>query len=116
MGHRFRKITHLKRIPRPRQVVKKEFKMINLGLTGILLQALLAGSVNANDWMTMVQPVEYFKFHNVTPTIDRMIDFAIEDVDSAKGQIKQLAALRYLTEEADRFRKAKNYDTNRMAI
>ena len=90
--------------------------MIGSRLVEVLILALTAGSVNATDWMTMVKPREYFKSRNIEPTIDRMIDFVIEDVKTPKAQIKQLAALQYLADEADKFKKAANYDTNRMAI
>jgi hypothetical protein len=90
--------------------------MSGSGLFGILMLVLSAGSVNATDWMTMVQPIEYFKSRNIDPTMDRLIDFAIADIDSAKAQIRQLAALQQFTNEAEKFKLAKNYDTNRTAI
>jgi hypothetical protein len=90
--------------------------MSGSGFFGILFLALTSGSVNATDWMTMVQPTEYFESRRIEPTIDRLIDFVIVDVDSPKTQIRHLAALRHLADQSDSFKKAKNYDTNRMAI
>lgn len=82
----------------------------------LLLMVLSAGSVNANDWMMMVQPAEYFKSRRIEPTLDRMIDFAIADIKTPKAQIRQLAALMHLQNESERFKSAKNYESNRMAI
>lgn len=90
--------------------------MAHLPIVEILLYVLSAGSVNANDWMTMVLPTEYFKSRQIDPTIDRMIDFAIADIKTPKAQIRQLAALMHLADESDKFKSAENYELNRLAI
>jgi hypothetical protein len=90
--------------------------MVGSGFIQLLLASLSAGGINANDWMTMVQPAEYFQSRKVVPTVDRMIDFVVADIDSPKAQIKQLAALQYLSEEAEKFKASKNYATNRLAV
>jgi hypothetical protein len=107
-----RRNSFLRKRPHPKQ----EFVMSGSSFVGILFMALTAGSVNATDWMSMVQPTEYFKSRDIDPTLDRMIDFVIEDVNSPKVQIRQLAALQHLANESDKFKQGKNYNLNRMAI
>jgi hypothetical protein len=90
--------------------------MLRSRFISALTLILFAGAVRANDSMSAIEPKDYFKARDINPTIDRMIDLAIADVDSPKAQIRHLAALKHLLAVSDEFKKAKNYQSNREAI
>src|ERR1700686_1994774 len=89
---------------------------MGFGSSEILLLALLSGGMNATDLVELAQPADYFKARRFEPTIDRLIDVVIAEPATAKAQIMQLVALRHIADESDAFKKAKNYETNRLAI
>jgi hypothetical protein len=90
--------------------------MTGLGFAEILVLALLSGGMNSTDLVALVEPVHYFKDRNIQSSVDRLIDIVIVDPATPKAQILQLTALRHLADDADAFKKAKNYATNRLAI
>jgi hypothetical protein len=90
--------------------------MVAFGFVEILMVALMSGGVNSTDLVALIQPADYFKARQFEPTIDRLIDVVIAEPTTPKAQIMQLVALRQLADDADKFKKAKNYDTNRIAI
>ncbi len=90
--------------------------MMGFGFAEILILAMLSGGMTTTDVVAMVQPTHYFKSRNVEPTIDAMIDTIIVAPDTPKAQIRQLVALRHLADEADKFKKDKNYASNREAV
>lgn len=90
--------------------------MMFFGFAEVLMLALLASGGTDNDLVAMVPPRAYFEARQVRVSIDSMIDIALAEPKDGKAQIMQLSALRYLTEEADAFKKAGNYATNREAI
>ncbi|HZZ80213.1 MAG TPA: hypothetical protein VFE62_16990, partial [Gemmataceae bacterium] len=90
--------------------------MMAFGFVEILVLALLAGGMDNNELVAVVQPKDYFESRNVRMSIDSMIDVAIREPKDGKAQIMQLSALRYLMDESDAFKKASNYASNREAI
>jgi hypothetical protein len=90
--------------------------MMGFGFAEVMVLALLAGGMNNTDIVAMVQPQHYFESRQVKVSIDSMIDLALAEPKDSKAQIMQLTALRYLADEADAFKKASNYATNREAI
>jgi hypothetical protein len=90
--------------------------MIGIGFAEILVLALMSGGMNSTDLAELIQPAHYFATRRIEPTNDRLIDIVITEPKTAKAQIMQLTALRFIADEADRFKKAKNYPTNREAI
>src|ERR1043166_5074102 len=90
--------------------------MIGFGFPEMLLLALFSSGLNSIDLVALAPPADYFKSRRFEPTIDRMIDVVIVEPDTPKAQVLQLMALRHILDVADDFKKAKNYDTNRLAI
>ncbi len=90
--------------------------MVAVGFMEILALVLLSGGLNSTDLVGLVEPAHYFKSRQIEPTLDRMIDIVIEDPKTPKAQDRQLFSLRYLADQADNFKKAGNYATNREAI
>jgi hypothetical protein len=90
--------------------------MMFFGFAEVMVLALLAGGMNNTDLVAMVQPKHYFQARDVRVSIDSMIDLALTEPKDGKAQIMQLTALRYMADEADAFKKAPNYATNREAI
>jgi hypothetical protein len=88
----------------------------SLDFAGFLILAILSGGTNSTDVAALIPPAHYFESRQIDTTVDRMIDVVIAEPKSPKDQIMQLAALRQLADDADNFKKAKNYATNRMAI
>jgi hypothetical protein len=94
----------------------QEYSMDSFFFAQTLMLALFAGGVNDTDLVTLIQPKQYFEARQVRISIDSMIDIAITEPKDNKTQVRQLTALRYLTDESDAFKKASNYATNREAI
>lgn len=90
--------------------------MAAFGMAEILMLALLSGGINSTDLVGIIQPADYFKSRNIEPTVDRLIDLVIAEPKSPKDQVRQLVSLRHIATTADEFKKAKNYETNRLAI
>ena len=72
----------------------------------VLLLVLLAGGMNDADLVTLIQPKAYFESRQVRLSIDSMIDIVIAEPKDNKAQVRQLTALRYLSDESDAFKKA----------
>lgn len=81
-----------------------------------ILLLLLSGGMNTTDLVEMAQPGDFFKSRQIEPTVDQLLDLAIADPTTGQAQIRQLMALRQIAVDADNFKKAKNYATNRMAL
>lgn len=90
--------------------------MIGLGYVEVLMVALLSSGVSSTDLASIVSPADYFQSRQIAVSIDRMIDIVVVDPKTPKQQIMQLTALRYLAEQADNLKKAKNYKLNREAL
>jgi hypothetical protein len=70
---------------------------------------LFLGGPAGTDSLTIIDPVQYFTSRQVDVSIDKMASLAAEAPRDAKTQVRQLLALRYLTDHADKLKQADRY-------
>lgn len=89
---------------------------MSFGNMGMLLAAFLAGGTSSTDVASIVQPAHYFQTREIEISIDKMIELASRAPNDPKTQIQQLVALRHLTDESDKLKKAANYAGHRQTL
>lgn len=90
--------------------------MMGFGFAEILVLAVMSGGMSNADLVTIVQPSHYFKSRQIEISIDKAIELAGQEPKTAKAQIMQLTAMRYLTNDADALKKSPKYAAHRRTI
>src|SRR5262245_32284681 len=86
----------------------RETIMIAMGWAEVLMLIVMSGGMHSGDLVTYLPADTYFKSRDVPINLDNMIYLAGKNPDSGEAQIKQLMALRYLAEQPDLIKKAKD--------
>jgi hypothetical protein len=81
-----------------------------------MLIFLLAGAGSVPDAISLVDPTQYFAARQIDLAIDKMVDLAAQDPNDAPTQVKQLLALRYLADNAEKLKKAEKYADHRKVL
>ncbi len=90
--------------------------MAAFGFAEILMLAILSGGFTSADIVTLVQPKHYFQTRQIEISVDKAIDYAGDEPKTAKTQIVQLSALRYLADESDSLLKSPRYAAHRKTL
>jgi len=90
--------------------------MMGLGFAEILVLAIMSGGISNTDLVTLVQPGHYFKSRQIDISVDKAIAYAGDEAKTAKQQIVQLTALRYLMEESETLKKSPKYAAQRQVL
>lgn len=88
-----------------------------MGVGGIeLIVLLLAAGGGLPELAAVADPAQYFEARQVEVTFPKMAALAAAAPRDGKAQMMQLLALRYLGENADKFKKAESYAAHRAVL
>ncbi len=90
--------------------------MMGVGLSEMLILFLMMGGSSGADIASFVPPKHYFETMEVQTSHDKMIELASKEGKDGRAQLQQLLAIRFLTDDAEAFKKSAKYAEQRRVI